>query len=494
MEQLQMSKPTGFKEYTRQTVPYHQAAERIQNYSEFIADVPDEHLRTQAARCMNCGIPFCQSETGCSICNLIPEWNELIYYGRWKEALDRLHQTNNFPEFTGRVCPAPCEGACTLGIIEPPVTIKNIEYAIAERGFEMRWITPSPPSERTGKRVAVIGSGPTGLAAADLLNRAGHSVEVHERHDRPGGLLMYGIPNMKLDKGIVERRIKILEAEGIKFICNSEVGAACGVHKLREENEALLLAIGATKPRDLAIPGRELNGIHFAMEFLHSCTKSYLDSNFEDGEFISARDRNVVVIGGGDTGNDCIGTALRQGCKSVVNFELLPKPPDNRAPENPWPTWPRIFRTDYGHAEAIDKFQNDPRVFSIASKQFLGNSDGNVTGINTIRVHWSSEEGRFQMREVEGSDHPWPADLVLLALGFLGPEEAIAQQLELERDERSNIKAAYGEFTTSVPGIFCAGDCRRGQSLVLHAINEGRKAAKAIDLYLMGSSRLPEVP
>ncbi|MEM7232954.1 MAG: glutamate synthase small subunit [Planctomycetota bacterium] len=492
-----MGKPTGFKEFQRKTVPYDDAVERLGHYNEFLSKVPEAHLTTQGARCMDCGVPFCQSATGCPVDNLIPEWNHLVYQGRWKDALDRLHKTNNFPEFTGRVCPAPCEGACVLGITTPPVTIKNIECAIVDRGFEEGWIQAEPPKTRTGKKVAVIGSGPAGLAAAAQLNRAGHKVVVYERDDRIGGLLMYGIPNMKLDKGIVERRLDLLRAEGVEFVASANVGDGSGENgvdakELYESNDAVLLACGATKPRDLPIEGRELKGVHFAMEFLRKNTKSLLDSKLEDGNYISAKGKKVVVVGGGDTGTDCIGTSMRHGCESLVNFELLPRPPADRAPDNPWPQWPRIFRVDYGHEEVSAKFGSDPREFCIASKRFLDDGNGNVRGIETIRVEWTkSDDGRWQMKEVEGSEQVFEADLVFLAMGFLGPEEPLAEHLGIARDQRSNYEAQYGEYSTSVDRVFAAGDCRRGQSLIVWAINEGRGAAREIDRFLMGSTSLP---
>ena len=490
-----MGKPTGFKEFSRQSVPYRDAGERVRDWREFLLPVAEEHLRTQGARCMDCGVPFCQSDSGCPVDNLIPEWNDLVYRGRWRDALDRLHKTNNFPEFTGRVCPAPCEGACVLGIIDPPVTIKNIENAIIDRGFAEGWVVPQPPLTRTGKRVAVIGSGPAGLAAAAQLNKVGHQVTVYERDDRIGGLLMYGIPNMKLDKQIVERRIDLLKAEGVEFVTGAEVGVNVDGRELREKNDALLLAVGATRPRDLNIPGRDLAGVHFAMEFLHKNTKSLLDSGLEDGKYISAKDKDVIVIGGGDTGTDCIGTSMRHGCKSLINFELLPQPPDDRAPDNPWPQWPRIFRVDYGHAEVEAKFGHDPREFAILSKQFIGRANDHVEGIATVRVEWVKEDGRVKMKEVPGSEQIFKADLVLLAMGFLGPESPLKQQLGLEMDDRPNgwsiFKAQYGQYATSLPGVFAAGDCRRGQSLIVWAINEGRQAAREIDRYLMGATVLP---
>ncbi|MGB5524946.1 MAG: glutamate synthase small subunit, partial [Polyangiales bacterium] len=410
-----MGKPTGFKEFPRETIPYSDPLKRISGWNEFTVDVPEEHLRTQGARCMDCGVPFCQSATGCPIDNLIPEWNDLVYHGRWREALDRLHKTNNFPEFTGRVCPAPCEGACVLGITDPAVAIKNIESAIVDKGFAEGWIHPEPPKERTGKKVAVIGSGPAGLTAAQQLNRAGHSVTVYERDDRIGGLLTYGIPNMKLDKSIVDRRVDLIRAEGVEFVTNAHVGVNKDAQKIRSHNDAVILACGATRPRDLPIPGRKLEGIHFAMDFLLKNTKSLMDSKLEDGAYISAKGKRVIVIGGGDTGTDCIGTSMRHGCTSMVNFELLPRPPQARADENPWPEWPVIFRVDYGHQEAAAKFGNDPREYRVLSKRFLDDGNGKVAGVETVRVEWVKDaHGKWQMSEVPGSEQIFEADLIFL--------------------------------------------------------------------------------
>jgi NAD(P)H-dependent glutamate synthase small subunit len=481
-----MGKPTGFKEFARQTVPYRDPIVRLGDFHEIYTEPADEHLSTQGARCMDCGVPFCQSQTGCPVDNLIPEWNDLIYHGRWREALDRLHKTNNFPEFTGRVCPAPCEGACVLGIHEPPVTIKNIENSIIDRGFAEGWVKATPPAKRTGRRVAVVGSGPAGLAVAEQLNRYGHSVTVYERADRIGGLLMYGIPNMKLDKTeVVDRRVQLMRDAGIQFQTNADVGKNVDPKKLVEEHDAVVLATGATKARDLDIPGRDLNGVHLAMEFLTLNTKSLLDSNLEDGRYISAAGKDVIVIGGGDTGTDCIGTSLRHGCKSMVNFELLPEPPAERAADNPWPQWPRIFRTDYGHEESSEKFGDDPRTYQILTKEFVGDGDGNLAGVKTINVEWAKDDdGRWNMAEVEGTEKTWPAQLITLAMGFLGPEHYLAEALGVELDERTNYKAQYGEYATSLEGVFTAGDCRRGQSLVVWAINEGRGCADQVDKYL----------
>lgn len=486
-----MGKPTGFKEFERKKVEWRLPIVRLNDYGEIYTEPTEEHLKTQGARCMDCGVPFCQSATGCPIDNLIPEWNDLVYRGRWREALDRLHKTNNFPEFTGRVCPAPCEGACVLGITNPPVTIKNIESAIIDRAFEAGWVTANPPSTRSGKSIAIIGSGPAGLAAADQLNKVGHTVTVYERADRIGGLLTYGIPNMKLDKGVVQRRLDLMAAEGVKFVTNANVGKTVDPKQLMAENHAVLLATGATKPRDLPIPGRALKGVHFAMEFLTANTSSLLDSQHADGKYISAKGKRVVVIGGGDTGCDCIGTSLRHGCTKLVNFELMDQPPESRAVDNPWPQWPRVFRTDYGHEEATEKFGTDPRTYCILSKEFIDDGNGNICGIKTVRVEWTNEGGRMTMKEVPGSEAIVEADLVLLAMGFLGPENYVSEILGIELDPRSNYKAEHGKFTTSVPGVFAAGDCRRGQSLVVWAINEGRGAARAIDIYLRGESTLP---
>jgi len=492
-----MGKPTGFMEFARELPANRTPRLRILDWSEFHEHLPDDRLKEQGARCMDCGVPFCHSDKtgGCPVNNLIPEWNDLIYRGQWDEAIIRLWKTNNFPEFTGRVCPAPCEGSCVLGINEPAVTIKSIEAAIIDHAWEHGLVKPQPPEKRTGKKVAVIGSGPAGLAAADQLNKAGHLVTVFERADRIGGLLMYGIPNMKLDKKVVvERRVKLMEEEGVKFVTGANIGVTHDANQLKEEFDAIVLATGATKPRDLPAPGRQLKGIHFAMDFLTANTRSLLDSNHSDGKFINANGKHVIVIGGGDTGTDCIGTSMRQGCKSMVNFELLPQPPAGRAPDNPWPQWPRILRTDYGHEESTAVFGRDPREFAILTKEFLGDEAGNVRAIKTIRVEWVREgtngQGSFRMKEIAGSEQEWPAELVFLAMGFLGPENPVASQLGIELDSRTNYKADHGRYVTNQPGIFAAGDCRRGQSLVVWAINEGRGAARECDRYLMGATQL----
>lgn len=494
-----MGKPTGFIEFLRELPSELEPLDRIRNWDEFHLPMPEERLRNQGARCMDCGTPFCHTGTlingmasGCPINNLIPEWNDLVYRGLWHEALDRLHKTNNFPEFTGRVCPAPCEGSCVLGITNPPVTIKNIEYSIIEKGWEEGWITPQTPAKRTGKKVAVIGSGPAGLCAAAQLNTAGHWVTVFERADRPGGLLMYGIPNMKLDKEqVVLRRLQVLEAEGVKFICNTEVGKDLPVETLLREFDAVVLCTGATKPRDLPIEGRQLKGIHFAMEFLTDNTKSVLNRHQNDG-FISAQGKDVVIIGGGDTGTDCVGTSIRHGCNSLVQLEIMPKPPQSRAANNPWPEWPKVYRMDYGQEEAAAKFGNDPRVYLTTATHFEDDGTGHVKAVHTVEVQWAkNEKGQFIPNPIPGTEKVLPAQLVLLAMGFLGPEQPLLDALGLERDARNNVKADYGKYATNIPGVFAAGDCRRGQSLVVWAFNEGRGAARECDLYLMGSTDLP---
>jgi NAD(P)H-dependent glutamate synthase small subunit len=477
-----MGKLTGFKEFDRETEPYRDAMERLVDFKEIYTEHDDRHLATQGARCMDCGVPFCQSDEGCPVYNLIPEWNDLVYQGRWKEALERLHKTNNFPEFTGRVCPAPCEGACVLGVNEPAVTIKNIECAIIDKGFDEGWVVANPPTTRSGKKVAIIGSGPAGLAAAAQLNHAGHEVTVYERDDRIGGLLMYGIPNMKLGKDVVDRRVDLLREEGISFVVSADVGGAgenaLAVDQLLKDNDALLLATGATTARDLPIPYRDSDGIYFAMEFLLKNTRSLLNSNLNDGAYISAKDKNVIVIGGGDTGTDCIGTSLRHGCKSLVNFEIMPKPPIDRADDNPWPLWPIIHRVDYGHEEAAQHFGQDPRVYSISGKEFVCDDEGKLLGINTVEVDEN-------FKEIPGTIEFWEADLILISMGFLGPEHYVSKELDLELDGRSNYKASYDEFQTSRAGVFAAGDCRRGQSLVVNAIDEGRLVADRIDQFFI---------
>jgi glutamate synthase (NADPH/NADH) small chain len=493
-----MGKPKGFIDYLRELPLDRPALERIRDWNEFHLHLDEKNLREQGARCMDCGVPFCHTgalfngmASGCPIHNLIPEWNDLIYRGLWHEALERLHKTNNFPDFTGRVCPAPCEGSCVLGIISPPVTIKNIECAIADRGWQEGWIKPEPPPSRTGKKVAVVGSGPAGLSAAAQLNRAGHLVTVFERADRLGGLLMYGIPNMKLDKELVQRRIDQMAAEGVTFLTDTEVGKDYPAQNLLREFDAVVLCTGATKPRDLPIEGRNLKGVHFAMEFLHANTKSLLDGQ-KNGAFINAEGQDVVVIGGGDTGTDCVGTAMRHQCKSLAQLEILPQPPSARAKDNPWPEWPKVYRMDYGQEEAAAKFGGDPRVYLTTAKKFSGDADGHLREVHTVQIEWKrNEKGQFTAIEVPGTEQARPAQLVLLAMGFQGPEQPLLEQLGLERDARTNIKAEHEKYATNLRGVFAAGDARRGQSLVVWAFNEGRGAARECDRFLMGTTNLP---
>ena len=485
-----MGKPTGFMEFERVNTGNRAPAERVGDWDEFLVQINDDSLKDQGARCMNCGVPFCHTgenigrmTAGCPVNNLIPEWNHLVYEGKWKEAIERLHSTNNFPEFTGRVCPAPCEGSCVLGINEDPVTIKSIERSIVDRAFDEGWVTARIPLKRTGKTVAIIGSGPAGLACADMLNQKGHLVTVFERDDRIGGLLMYGIPNMKLDKKIVERRLDLLKQEGIVFKAGVDVGVDITADQIKSDFDAVVICAGATAPRDLKIPGRTLSGVHFAMDYLRGATSSLLSENDFD---IDAKDKNVVVIGGGDTGNDCIGTAIRQGCKSVTNLEIVTEPPESRAASNPWPQWPLIYRTDYGHAEAAAKFGDDPRMFAVETVEFMGDVEWNLTGLKTIQVDWTVERpGVAPFSQIEGTEKIIEADLVFLALGFLGPAPGLIEDFGLQTDQRSNISANMTDFETSVPGVFAAGDCRRGQSLIVWAIREGRDAAEACHDYLL---------
>jgi glutamate synthase (NADPH/NADH) small chain len=494
-----MGKPTGFMEFRREPKHERPPLERVKDWSEEHPPYGEETLRQQGARCMDCGVPFCHTGTliagmasGCPVNNLIPEWNDLVYEGQWREAYIRLAKTNDFPEFTGRVCPAPCEGSCTLGINEPPVTIKLIECEIVDRAFREGWVVARPPEVRTGKRVAVVGSGPAGLAAARQLNRAGHTVTVFERADRVGGLLVYGIPNMKLDKGLVERRVRLMADEGIRFVTGTEIGKHIPADRLVKDYDAVVLCGGATLARDLPVPGRELAGIHLAMEFLTANTKSLLDSAHADGKYISAKGRDVVVIGGGDTGTDCVGTALRHGARSLVQLEILARPPDERAPDNPWPQWPKVFRTDYGQDEAKAVFGKDPRQFEVLTKRFVAGADGRVGGLEVVDVRWQKgPDGRFGPQEVPGTARTIPADLVLLAMGFVGPEKPVVEQLGVKLDPRGNVWVDENRMT-SVHGVFAAGDMSRGQSLVVWAIKEGRQAARAVDKYLShGETVLP---
>jgi glutamate synthase (NADPH/NADH) small chain len=498
-----MGKPTGFIELERKTDCEIAPLERITHWKEFKLHPDDAQSRDQGARCMDCGTPFCHTgqlvagmASGCPVNNLIPEWNDLVFRGRWKEALLRLHKTNNFPEFTGRVCPAPCEGACVLGVIKPPVAIKSNECAIIDRGWEQGWVTPNIPATRTGKQVAIVGSGPAGLACAAQLNQAGHSVTVFEREDRIGGLLMYGIPNIKLDKEqVVTRRVNLLRQEGIEFKTGINIGdnPQWPAARLRQDFDAVVLCCGATQPRDLPIEGREADGIHLAMDFLTSNTRHQLDHHF-DGSLpaFNAAGKQVVVIGGGDTGTDCVGTSLRHGCTSVIQLEILPKPPLARAADNPWPEWPKVYKMDYGQEEAAAVQGGDPRHYLVQTKRFLKDAAGKLSGLEIVTIQWAKDEqGRFVPQEVPGTLRLIPAQLVLLAMGFSGPESNIIERFGLDTDPRSNVKAGHGKFTTNLPGVFAAGDMRRGQSLVVWAINEGRGAARECDRFLMGSTQLP---
>lgn len=477
-----MGKVTGFKEFDRKTEDYRAVELRLKDYGEIFTGTHDEsHLQTQGARCMDCGVPFCQSDDGCPINNLIPEWNDLVYNDKWEEALSRLLKTNNFPEFTGRVCPAPCEGSCVLGLNNPAVTIKNIEQAIIDKGFEQGWIKPYSVEFRTGKKVAIIGSGPAGLAAADELNKLGHGVTVFERDDRIGGLLMYGIPNMKLGKDVVDRRINLMKDCGIEFITNVNVGKDITTAALQKEFDAIVFTTGASKARDLPVENRDANGVHLAMEYLTLNTKSLLDTGRADDSELSAKDKDVIVIGGGDTGTDCIGTAIRQGAKSVVNFELMSKPPVERADNNPWPLWPLIYRVDYGHAEAQSVFGEDPRQYQLMTKSFVKDTEGKLVGLQTINVEFNNGE----LTEIAGTEKTWDAQLVLLSMGFVSPEHYLSEDAQIDLDDRGNYQAVYGQYQTSQKGIFTAGDCRRGQSLVVWAIDEGRGAAQRVNEYLV---------
>lgn len=486
-----MGKSTGFLEYNRELPSNRIPCERIKDWQEFHQSFPEEKLVTQAARCMDCGVPFCHSGiemnhvmSGCPLNNLIPEWNDLVYRGLWYEAYKRLEETNNFPEFTSKVCPALCEGSCTLGLNDPPVTIKNIEYHIIDKAFENGWIKPQPPKIRTDKKVAIVGSGPSGLACAADLNKLGHYVTVFEREDRVGGLLMYGIPNMKLDKRVIDRRIGIMESEGIKFITNTEVGKNYPIEQLKNEFDAIVLCCGATKPRDLVCEGRKSLGVEFAMDFLTANTKNILNSK-KLNKKLSARGKDVIVIGGGDTGTDCIATSIRQGCRTVTQFEIMPKSNTCRTSHNPWPEWPRILKTDYGHEEAIEVFGKDSRQYSIMTKEIVTDEADNVKEVHTVQISWEKSEKGFSPKEIPGTEKIWPAQLVILAMGFIGPEEDILKKLNIENTLNYNNSTDNEKFSSSVDKVFIAGDMRRGQSLVVTAMKEGKQTAEECDRYLI---------
>ncbi len=494
-----MGKTTGFLDYERKVSRAVKPEDRIKNFNEFHIPLSKEEREIQGARCMDCGVPFCQSGimiggmvSGCPLNNLIPEWNDLIYNGNMQEALNRLFKTNNFPEFTGRVCPAPCEPACTCNVVTNPVSIKENELGIIENGYASGYIKAEPPKIRTGKKVAVIGSGPSGLAAADQLNKRGHSVTVLERSDRIGGLLMYGIPNMKLEKHIIERRLNLMRQEGVTFLTEADVGRNYNATKIKKEFDCIILACGASNPRDIKVPGRDAKGIYFAVDFLKGVTKSLLDSNFADKACVSAKDKNVLVIGGGDTGNDCVGTSIRQGAKSVIQLEMMPKLPDTRSDNNPWPEWPKTCKTDYGQEEAVAVFGRDPRVYESTVKEFIADKDGNLVKAKIVKLEskYHEDTKRYQMDEIPGSEYEIDVDLVLIAAGFLGTQNYVAKAFGVELTARTNVKTEEGKYQTGVANIFATGDMHRGQSLVVWAIREGREAARAVDEHLMGYSNL----
>lgn len=494
-----MGKATGFLEYERSESSASEPLERIRNFNEFHTPLSEDKRRQQAARCMDCGVPFCQNGkmlcgmmSGCPLNNLIPEWNDLLYRGHKEQALSRLLMTNNFPEFTSRVCPALCEKACTCGLNGDPVTVKENENSIIEYGFSQGLIKPNIPQVRSGKKMAVIGSGPSGLSVADTLNHRGHSVTVFERSDRIGGLLMYGIPNMKLEKQVIERRTELMRAEGVTFVTNADVGNNVSADEILSGFDAAVLCCGSSNPRDIKAEGRDANGIYFAVDFLRSTTKSLLDSNLSDGKYISAKDKNVVIIGGGDTGNDCVGTSVRHGCKSVVQIEMMPKLPDERAENNPWPEWPRVCKTDYGQEEAAAVFGSDPRIYETTVKEFIKDENGSLCAVKTVKLKFETdpESGRRVPREIEGSEQVIPCELCLIAAGFLGCQSYVAEAFGVELNQRTNIKTENGKFSTNVEKVFTAGDMHIGQSLVVRAIREGRDAARAVDEYLMGYTNL----
>ena len=494
-----MGKPTGFMDYKREVSKDVKPKDRIKNFNEFHEHLPREKQQLQGARCMDCGLPFpqpgmhlCRMTSACPLHTLVPEWNDLVYTGNWQQAYNRLKKTNSFPEFTSRVCPALCEAACTCNLIGDPVATKENEYAIIENAYEKGYADPKPPKVRTGKTVAVVGSGPSGLAVADQLNKRGHSVTVYERSDRVGGLLMYGILNMKLEKHIVDRKIKVMEAEGIVFKTGVDVGKDIKAEKLLKEYDRVVLACGASNPRDISVPGRDAKGIYFAVDFLKANTKSLLDSDFEDKKYVDTKGKNVVIIGGGDTGNDCVGTSIRHGCKSVTQIEMMPKAPDTRSASNPWPEWPKICKTDYGQEEAIAVFGHDPRIYESTVKEFVKDKNGSLKAVKIVKLSWEKDpaSGRMKMSEVPGSEQTLPAEIVLIAAGFLGSQKYVTDAFHVDINERSNVKTGAGAYETSVKNVFTAGDMHRGQSLVVWAIREGREAARAVDESLMGYTNL----
>ena len=494
-----MGKPTGFMEYTRVVSKEIEPKKRIKNFNEFHEHLTMEEQQLQGARCMECGVPFCQAgmdicgmTSGCPLHNLVPEWNDLVYTGNWEQAYERLKKTNSFPEFTSRVCPALCEAACTCGLNGDPVATKENEYAIIENAYKEGYAAAKPPKVRTGKTVAVVGSGPAGLAVADQLNKRGHYVTVFERSDRVGGLLMYGIPNMKLEKHVIDRKIRVMEEEGVKFVTGADVGKEVKAARLLAEFDRVVLACGSSNPRDIKVNGRDAKGICFAVDFLKANTKSLLDSGFEDGRFVNTKGKNVVIIGGGDTGNDCVGTAIRHGAKSVTQIEMMPKAPDTRAENNPWPEWPKICKTDYGQEEAIALFGHDPRIYEATVKEFIKDKNGNLKAVKIVKLSWEKdkETGRMNMKEIPGSEQVLDAEVVLIAAGFLGSEKYVTDAFKVEVNERTNVKTESGKYATNVKNVFTAGDMHRGQSLVVWAVREGREAAKEVDESLMGYSNL----
>jgi len=494
-----MGKPTGFMEYERQVSVAEEPKERIKHFNEFHTHLPKEKQQLQGARCMECGVPFCQAgmdlcgmTSGCPLHNLVPEWNDLVYTGNWQQAYNRLKKTNNFPEFTSRVCPALCENACTCGLYGDPVATKENEYAIIENAYEKGYALPHPPKVRTGKKVAVIGSGPSGLAVADQLNKRGHLVTVFERHDRIGGLLMYGIPNMKLEKRIIDRKIDVMKAEGITFVTNTDIGKDIKPAKLLADFDRVVLCCGSSNPRDITAPGRDAQGIYFAVDFLSRNTKSLLDSDFKDGNYVSAKGKNVIIIGGGDTGNDCVGTCMRHGCKSVTQIEMMPKAPDKRAANNPWPEWPKICKTDYGQEEAIAVFGHDPRIYESTVKEFIKDKNGKLKAVKIVKLAWEKDPqtGRMNSKEVAGSEKIMDCELVLIAAGFLGAQKYVTDAFKVELTPRTNVKTEQDSFKTNVKNVFTAGDMHTGQSLVVKAIRQGRECAREVDESLMGYSNL----